>query len=55
MNAHTLAATTTRQPETHLTTEGWIAHTAAVTLAWSALDAAVREEIGDISKSDVDD
>ena len=42
MNAHALAATHTRQPETHLTTEEWITHTAAVTLAWSALDRAVR-------------
>lgn len=42
MNAHALAAVHTRQPETHPTTEEWIAHTAAVTLAWSALDRAVR-------------
>lgn len=44
MNAHALAATT-RQPDGWPTTEEWIAHTAAVTLAWSALDAAVREEV----------
>ena len=41
MNTHALAATTTRQPEMHPTTEEWIVHTATVTLAWSALDAAV--------------
>lgn len=45
MNAHALAASTTRQPETHPTTEEWVAHTAAVTLAWSALDTIVRDEV----------
>lgn len=45
MNAHALAATTTRQPETHPTTEEWIVHIVTVTLAWGALDAAVRSEV----------
>lgn len=45
MNAHALAALTTRQPETHPTTEEWIVHTVAVTLTWSALDRAVRPEV----------
>lgn len=45
MNAHALAATTTRQPDHYPTTEEWIEHTAAVSLAWSALEAAVRPEV----------
>jgi hypothetical protein len=44
MNAHALAAIHTRQPE-DASLEAWIAHTAAVTLAWSALVVAVREEV----------
>lgn len=45
MNAHALAATTTRQPDGWPTTEEWVVHTAAVTLAWSALDVAIRSEV----------
>lgn len=45
VNAHALAALTTRQPETHPTTDEWIVHTITVTLAWDALEAAVREEV----------
>ena len=45
MNAHALAALNTRQPETHPTTDEWIEHTVCVTLAWSALSAAVKREI----------
>lgn len=42
MNAHALAARYTRQPDGWPTTEEWVAHTAAVTLAWSALDREIR-------------
>lgn len=45
MNAHALAATTTREPETHPTTEEWITYCAAIQCAWDALDQAVRSEV----------
>lgn len=44
MNAHAIAALNTRPPSDD-TTEAWVEHTVAVTLAWSALDAAVRPEV----------
>lgn len=45
MNAHAIAALHTRQPDDWPTTDEWIEHCAAVHLAHSALDAAVRDEI----------
>lgn len=45
MNAHALAATTTREPETHPTTEEWITYCAVIQCAWDALDRAVRSEV----------
>ena len=44
MNAHALAAMHTAPPSDD-TTEAWIEYCAAVTLAWSALDAAIRPEV----------
>lgn len=43
MNAHALAALHTAPPSDE-STEAWIEHTAAVTLAWSALVMAIRSE-----------
>lgn len=45
MNAHALAALTTGENDEQTTLDEWIAHTVAVTLAWEALQAAVRDEI----------
>ena len=45
MNAHALAATTTREPDHYPTTEEWIAYCASIQCAWDALDAAVRSEV----------
>lgn len=45
MNAHALAALTTRQPDHYPSTEEWIEHCAAIQYAWDALDEAVRPEI----------
>lgn len=45
MNAHAIAATHMRPPSDD-TAEAWIEHTAAVTLAWSALAATIRPEVG---------
>ena len=44
MNAHALAAVTTREPADD-SEEEWIRHTVAVTLAWRSLDRAIREEV----------
>ena len=44
MNAHALAATTTREPD-EATREAWIAHCVAIQMTWRAIDQAVREEV----------
>lgn len=46
-NTHAIAAAMTAQPDPSPTTEEWIIHTATVTLAWSALDETIRDEVSD--------
>ena len=44
MNAHALAATTTREPANDSLDE-WIVYCVAIQMAWRSLDRAVREEV----------
>ena len=44
MNAHALAAVTTREPDDD-SREEWIAYCVAIQFAWRSLDRAVREEL----------